>query len=188
MDSCALNQKNPSSNLCLVGLTRADSSIYFCLSNPRRVLRQVIATFFLRQAGRATRKRKRPAYFFAVTPGAYTEDVLTYEQVEQFRVLLEELRGELRAGLERGAEDVAPVSPDAAIGRLTRQDAMQAQQMALALRRRTQVRLQQVESALDRVDKGEFGLCVRCEEEIAPARLRVRPEAPLCLNCAEKRG
>jgi DnaK suppressor protein len=114
--------------------------------------------------------------------------VLSSEQAEQIRVLLEELRGELRAGLERGAEDVAPVSPDAAIGRLTRQDAMQAQQMALALRRRNQVRLQQVESALDRLDRGEFGICVRCEEEIALARLRVRPEAPLCLNCAGKRA
>ena len=115
-------------------------------------------------------------------------DVLTSEEIEQFRVLLEALRGELRAGLKRGAEDVAPVSPDAAIGRLTRQDAMQAQQMALALRRRNQVRLQQVESALGRLEKGEFGLCVRCEEEIALERLRVRPEAPLCLSCAEKRA
>lgn len=63
---------------------------------------------------------------------------------------------------------------------------MQAQQMALALRCRSQVRLQPVELALGRMEKGKLGLCARCEEGIDLARLRVGPEAQLCLNCAKK--
>jgi len=43
----------------------------------------------------------------------------------------------LQASLDESVDNASPVSPDNAIGRLTRQDAMQAQQMALEIRRRT---------------------------------------------------
>jgi DnaK suppressor protein len=109
---------------------------------------------------------------------------MTENDLNGFRALLEQVRAELIAGLESGAEEAAPVSPDSSIGRLTRQDAMQAQQMALALRRRNQGRLQQVEAALRRVENGTYGICARCEEEISRARLTVRPETPLCVECA----
>lgn len=41
-----------------------------------------------------------------------------------------------------------------------------------------------VERALDRLDKGLYGECVRCGQEIAPARLEARPESALCIDCA----
>jgi hypothetical protein len=59
--------------------------------------------------------------------------------------VLETLRQELRTSLESNDDATNPVSPDRAIGRLTRQDAMLAQQMTLELKGRNQVRLSQVE-------------------------------------------
>jgi DnaK suppressor protein len=106
------------------------------------------------------------------------------EHVGHFRSLLEELRRELRASLESNDDSTNPVSPDRAIGRLTRQDAMLAQQMALELKRRNQARLGQVEQALRRMDEGTYGICARCEDEISVTRLNVRPEAPFCVRCA----
>lgn len=41
-----------------------------------------------------------------------------------------------------------------------------------------------VRRALARIDEGSYGICVRCGEDIAPARLAVRPEAALCIQCA----
>lgn len=41
-----------------------------------------------------------------------------------------------------------------------------------------------VKRALLRIDDGSYGECVRCGEEISPARLEARPEAALCINCA----
>ena len=108
-------------------------------------------------------------------------------QINAHRERLIALQTELRASLEGDADETKPVEPDRAIGRLTRQDAMQAQQMALELRRRNQIRLQQIEQALRRVEDGSYGYCVRCEEEISEARLKVRPEAPVCIECAEGR-
>jgi DnaK suppressor protein len=40
--------------------------------------------------------------------------------------------------------------------------------------------------ALSRIKDGTYGTCVRCEAEIAQARLDARPEAALCIDCAIK--
>lgn len=41
-----------------------------------------------------------------------------------------------------------------------------------------------IRAALDRIRKGTFGICARCEEPIAAERLDVLPETPLCRTCA----
>jgi RNA polymerase-binding protein DksA len=41
-----------------------------------------------------------------------------------------------------------------------------------------------VRRALDRIDEGSYGECVRCGGEIAAGRLEARPEAALCIECA----
>lgn len=41
-----------------------------------------------------------------------------------------------------------------------------------------------VKRALGRIEDGTYGECVRCGEDIAPARLEARPEAALCIDCA----
>ena len=99
------------------------------------------------------------------------------------REALEQLQKELQSALADD-ESAAPVEPDRAIGRLTRQDAMQAQQMALELRRRNRQRLEQVKRALERVEDSSYGYCTRCENEISAARLAVKPETPICIECA----
>ena len=46
--------------------------------------------------------------------------------------------------------------------------------------------LRQVEGARDRLRDGTFGICLRCEEEIAPKRLEAIPWAAYCVSCQEK--
>ena len=41
-------------------------------------------------------------------------------------------------------------------------------------------------SAIDRIDDGSYGICLQCEEEIAPKRLKAIPWAELCIQCQEK--
>lgn len=38
--------------------------------------------------------------------------------------------------------------------------------------------------ALSRIENGSYGECVRCGTAIAPERLEARPEAALCISCA----
>jgi pimeloyl-ACP methyl ester carboxylesterase len=45
--------------------------------------------------------------------------------------------------------------------------------------------LTQIDAALKRIDHGEFGICLDCEEAIAPKRLAALPWAGYCLHCQE---
>jgi DnaK suppressor protein len=46
--------------------------------------------------------------------------------------------------------------------------------------------LAEVVAALDRVEQGTYGRCVRCGKEISPARLEAMPATPLCITCASR--
>jgi DnaK suppressor protein len=42
--------------------------------------------------------------------------------------------------------------------------------------------------ALEKLEEGTYGICDRCGEPIAPARLRFAPESVLCIACARQTG
>ena len=48
--------------------------------------------------------------------------------------------------------------------------------------------LQAIEEALRRIDKGTYGICRDCGEEIAPARLNAIPWTRVCIKCKEKQN
>ena len=73
------------------------------------------------------------------------------------------------------------------VGRVSRMDAMQGQAMALELKRRRQLQQGKVLAALHRIEEGDYGYCLECDEEIDPRRLAFDPATPLCLHCAEKK-
>jgi DnaK suppressor protein len=112
---------------------------------------------------------------------------MTAEELHEFLELLQATQIELRVSLDNSVAAALPVRPDNAIGRLTRQDALQTQQLALELRRRKRARLEQVDRAIRRMERGVYGICTRCEEEISLARLKVQPDAELCVRCAQRR-
>ena len=45
--------------------------------------------------------------------------------------------------------------------------------------------LKSVQAALDRIEDGIYGVCLRCEEPIAEKRLRAIPWASYCVICQE---
>ena len=45
---------------------------------------------------------------------------------------------------------------------------------------------QQVEKALDKIEKGDYGICEVCGNAIEEDRLEVYPEATVCMSCASK--
>lgn len=94
--------------------------------------------------------------------------------------------GELKVTLASMQAASAPVAPDNAIGRLTRVDAMQAVSMRQALVRESEAELAMVERAIQAIADGRYGVCRRCGEEIASARLRARPHAVFCVSCSER--
>ena len=48
------------------------------------------------------------------------------------------------------------------------------------------IEIEAIHAALARIKKGTYGICARCESEIAQERLNVVPHAALCRNCARE--
>jgi RNA polymerase-binding protein DksA len=46
--------------------------------------------------------------------------------------------------------------------------------------------LRDINSALARIEKGDYGICKYCKKEIGEKRLRARPEAGACVDCKQK--
>jgi DnaK suppressor protein len=57
------------------------------------------------------------------------------------------------------------------------------QQRDFALRERSEQHLALVDAALERLDGGSYGACLRCGNPIAPERLEALPWAAHCIAC-----
>jgi RNA polymerase-binding transcription factor DksA len=55
--------------------------------------------------------------------------------------------------------------------------------VGLATRELLLERVNRLSAALDRLNEGEYGVCVECAEPIAPARLDAVPEVQTCVRC-----
>ncbi len=105
--------------------------------------------------------------------------------VEAVKARLVERRAELLAISEASADSRKTVELDQTmVGRLSRIDALQSQEMALEQERRRAVEVKRIEAALKRIEDGEYGYCITCGAEIALKRLELDPAVPTCIDCA----
>ena len=58
--------------------------------------------------------------------------------------------------------------------------------MAQERLRRRELELQKINAAIQRIESGDYGYCVCCDEEIALQRLEFDPAIPLCIDCANR--
>ncbi|MGB1800929.1 MAG: TraR/DksA family transcriptional regulator [Gammaproteobacteria bacterium] len=104
-----------------------------------------------------------------------------------FKSLLEQKQDEINDIIKTGDDAAQPVELDQTrVGRLSRMDAMQAQAMSLEAKRRRDLELVRIKSALLRVEEGTYGECLECFEQISIARLENNPSVTLCIHCAER--
>ena len=53
----------------------------------------------------------------------------------------------------------------------------------LPLEASLELRLQGINRALEKIEKGDYGQCEKCKKDIPAERLRAFPSAKTCLNC-----
>ncbi len=107
--------------------------------------------------------------------------------VESLKTRLIEQREMLLDVAESTREAAQTVELDQTrVGRVSRMDALQAQAMAKESDRRRLLALQRIDAALQRIEDGDYGNCLSCDEPIMVSRLEVEPAALLCIDCASK--
>jgi DnaK suppressor protein len=105
------------------------------------------------------------------------------KKIAKFRSQLESIRTDLLGGVEKSNQNIrsgetgqiADISDDAA--------RTYNLQLEGELGKQEWQRLKQVDSAIKKIEEGEYGVCAQCEEPIPEARLQVVPYTEFCTNC-----
>ena len=113
---------------------------------------------------------------------------LEQAQITQLRSQLIAQQQELTESLHDADATTKPVTLDQqSVGRVSRIDAIQQQQMAIANQQQSNDMLKAIGLALQRIDDDSYGACLECGEPIAYARLQAQPVAGLCIDCQSAR-
>ena len=77
-----------------------------------------------------------------------------------------------------------PVSPDNAIGRVSRMDAINNKSITEAAIRNAEEKLRSLLYVKSKLGDDDFGICARCKNEIPIQRILLRPQSVYCVRCA----
>src|SRR5215470_4759439 len=110
------------------------------------------------------------------------EEYMNARQRAHFKQLLEALRHDLAADIER---TVHTMQDEATVFADPNDRASQESDMALELRNRDRERklIKKIDETIARIDANEYGWCDSCGVEIGLKRLEARPTATLCIDC-----
>ena len=99
-----------------------------------------------------------------------------------YRKVLLEKRENVMAGLGIKFDTLAKM------GRVAEEDQAQLSHdefISLRLNSLDYVQLRLIEEALDRIEAGDYGICLSCEEPIPSKRLQALPWAKYCVSCQQ---
>ena len=106
------------------------------------------------------------------------------KELTALRKQLDSQRNELRKRIDRRRlEVVTDREPDDEIAAACENVSRDMIAATLERERRT---LNEIESALARIEEGEYGVCASCGVTIPRARLEALPWARVCVHCAER--
>ena len=112
---------------------------------------------------------------------------MTSKELDQLKKQINNIISELQAS-DHYLEDVTqPIAPSVALGRLTRMEAIGEKSVNEARHAKVKQRLERLKNALQRMENGSYGICLRCSKEIPFGRLSAVPESLICIPCAEKK-
>ncbi len=112
-------------------------------------------------------------------------DAPASEPAVDYRGLLEEERASLAGQLaELGHGETGGLNYDSNFADTSQVTAERGEVEALAGELKDA--LAEVEAALERVERGTYGHCERCGQQISAARLEAKPAARLCITCASR--
>jgi RNA polymerase-binding transcription factor len=110
------------------------------------------------------------------------EAYMSPHQLEHFRTILNGIKNELGADIDR---TVHTMQDEATVFADPNDRASQESDMSLELRNRDRERklIKKIDEMLAKIDSGEYGYCEKCGVEIGLNRLEARPTATLCIDC-----
>ncbi|MCC6588191.1 MAG: TraR/DksA family transcriptional regulator [Bryobacterales bacterium] len=108
---------------------------------------------------------------------------MTSSQMKDYRHTLKALRTELINSLPGRDGIFIEQTSDA----LDQTQSAADRDLAVETLNRHSARLREIDAALARIKDGTYGICLHCEEEIGPRRLKAVPYTGYCIACQQRR-
>ena len=108
------------------------------------------------------------------------------KELEAYRSRLLERRHEIIHKLSEFRNESKEVETDVAQDLADKAESSYTKEFLLSLSDAERDELFQIDAALRRIEKGEFGHCQMCQKEISKKRLNVLPWTSMCIECQEK--
>ena len=102
---------------------------------------------------------------------------------EKFQKILNQQRDDLVGNARRAMSGDIHVDPDDFPDEIDTASSEVNLQFTGRLREREQGLLAKIEEALQKIERGDYGECLNCGEDIGMQRLKARPVAQLCIDC-----
>jgi DnaK suppressor protein len=118
------------------------------------------------------------------------------EVIQQLKKQLEDKKAKIEAELNSIAQkdpkfkgDYDTRYPDFGTAQSTDESALEvsAYESTLPIEYALEIRLQEINKALDKIKKGTYGKCEKCGQPIDEKRLMAMPEAETCAQCQTKK-
>ena len=77
-----------------------------------------------------------------------------------------------------------PIAPENAIGRVSRMDAINNKCVNESALKKAELKLNNLNVAITKIDDSDFGMCIRCKKPIPIGRILLLPQAITCVHCA----
>ena len=77
-----------------------------------------------------------------------------------------------------------PISPENAIGRISRMDAINNKSVNDAALKKAKQKLKNLQITLTNINDPEFGICAKCKNNIPIGRVMLMPHSRFCVHCA----
>ena len=106
------------------------------------------------------------------------------QELSQFKKKIKEEINSTEILIKNYKNLTKPISPENAIGRVSRMDAINNKSVLEAALRKAEAKLKKLAIVKKEINKPNFGICIRCNQSIPAPRLILIPESKKCVNCA----
>ena len=109
---------------------------------------------------------------------------MTIEEKKAIKKKIKEEIEKTRLSILDYKQSTKPISPENAIGRVSRMDAINNKSVLEAALRKAEEKLTRLLVVESKVDKQDFGYCIRCGNSIPIGRILLMPQSRKCVRCA----
>jgi DnaK suppressor protein len=113
-------------------------------------------------------------------------NAMNKKELETVKKSLQERRHEIIDKLSDAQDQSKIIETDIAQDLADKAESSYTKEFLLSLSNAEREELLQIDAALKRVAKGDYGLCQVCQKEIGKKRLNALPWTSLCIDCQEK--